>query len=320
MTPPRNQSFQNEIDSFVSLVSMDLDDAARSVDSPDEHWNYRLIEDRPVLRLPEGLLVLDYGLMLDRFTSGLYWLVADHVSEDNREAWSRTYGLMAEDLVKRQLRAFAPRNLGPGVIHTVFDEDDVQNAYGSRRRRPKSADLVIDLGDTWLVAEIVTRNLQVGTRVRGEFACLEADIEAGVLKKARQVADTIALITQDEKPLTSVTVQGKKVLPVIVVAGSFPLEPIGSGYIRTRLQAFRELSDSRVWPLCLLDIEDLNYLEALVQAGHPLVGLLTDWKSGDLLGVPFSTYAKQKLPIPEFSSRVKESHRKMDVAMTLLFG
>ena len=315
LSVPRNESLQADIDRFVSTFSMSLEDAIANVKSSDDPWNYRFLEDRPIIRLPEGLLVPDVALLLDRFTSGLYWLVADTLTGRERDAWRSTYGRMVEATLKRQLCSIAPRLVGPGSA-VIFDEDDIQATYGRRGFKPKAADIAIDYGDAWLVVEIVTRNLQVGTRIRGELACLESDIEFGVLDKVPQVAETVRLLLEDEERLTGRSAPvSRTIVPVVLIGEAFPLEPTGWGYIRSKLGGFEVLSDPRVRPLCLLDVDDFDYLEAMVEAGQSPVELLIGWKESDLHGVPFRKYARDKFPVPKLSSRVINAGDKMREAI-----
>ncbi len=42
------------------------------------------IQERPILRLPAGLLVLDERYLWDRVTRGLFWMVHDHERDPSR--------------------------------------------------------------------------------------------------------------------------------------------------------------------------------------------------------------------------------------------
>jgi hypothetical protein len=76
------------------------------------------------------LLVLDGPFLFDRFTSGLYWLVHDHLKaqdELSRQHWTQAWGDMVEAMAIEDLRPHAPIDLTGG--NTFFDEHDVEAAY-----------------------------------------------------------------------------------------------------------------------------------------------------------------------------------------------
>jgi len=77
----------------------------------------------------------------------------------------------------------------------------------------------------------------------------------------------------------------------------------------------RVLSDSRVEPLCLLDLDDLDYLEAMVGVGRSPVELPKSWKKSDLQRVAFCTCAKDESPVPRRASRVTDAGDKMMTAI-----
>jgi hypothetical protein len=89
----------------------------------------------------------------------------------------------------------------------------------------------------------------------------------------------------------------------VVVAGTFPLEPTTDGYIRGRLAEEGLLADARISPLCVLDLDDVDYLEALCEAGGCLPDLLNGWKSSPLSGIAFRIYAHSSGLIPAAPSR-----------------
>lgn len=78
--------------------------------------NFLAFGKTPVLRFPEGLLVLDESLLWERITIGRYWLVFDHLKAGEGDAvalaWTRAWGDMVEAAVGEILARCCLASLG----------------------------------------------------------------------------------------------------------------------------------------------------------------------------------------------------------------
>ena len=120
------------------------------------------IQERPLLRVGEVLLVLDEQYLIERATQGLYWFVHEHErgldGERGWKRWNGAYANMVERRVEDQLRRMAPPLLGGGSA--FFTEEDLQAAFP----RSKNTDAGIDFGELALLAEVVTAQAALATR------------------------------------------------------------------------------------------------------------------------------------------------------------
>lgn len=282
------------IDSFVGLVSATPDEIAVELASDARSpWNFVVFQDRPLLRLPEGLLVIDETLMLDLVTKGLYWDVHDHeksIGEKERHQWTQTYGEMIELSAEDQLKSISPIILGGGTA--FYSEEDVERAYGGKKR----CDAVIDFGTRFCLLEIVSGQLSTGSRSRGDFTSFESDTEKLVLKKARQLDAVTKSLIADEALLTkSSPPTRQRMIPIIVVGWGYPSSPVTARFIEEKLAAESLLADSRVAPLCIVDISEIEMLEGLSSQGESLPDILADWKTSSLADMSLRNYLLERV-------------------------
>lgn len=279
----------------LSILSMPLADCFEAVGPARSDFDLLALESRPVLEVKEGLLVVDAGLLWRRCTSGLFWAVHDWLrdrSQDEAASFREAYGAMVEAMVEDSLRSIAPVDLG--TQRTFFTEEDLAAAYGQVSR----CDAVIDFGTEILLIEVVSGQLTVPTRVKGDLDQLEKDFKKLVLLKCEQLDNTARLLFADEEPLTGVPHRTRSLtcIPVLVVGGGFPLNALSTGYVESRLAAQGLLTDPRIQPLCIVDLEDIDHLEGLSERGLSAPTLLTDWRASDIGSLPLNNYLRRYHP------------------------
>jgi hypothetical protein len=156
------------VDAYLDRFANTADDlAAAYAASPGggNYWDMLPVQDRPLLRDRAGVVVLDSVHLLQRFTTGLYWLVHDAEKaaggDPARETWAAAWAHMTEAIAEDTLRAVAPRP-GPDGRPTYFDENDFGAAYGGKR-----ADAGIDYRRAFVLAEVFSGGPTIKTRVLG---------------------------------------------------------------------------------------------------------------------------------------------------------
>ena len=252
--------------------------------APDD-WQMLPFEQHPVLRFGESVVVLDQGYLLDKVTSGLYWLVLDNeekvYGKKARELniWSQTYAEMIEALAEDTVRAMRLRLL-PGAGETFYTEEDLAAAYGKGVRL---CDAVLYFGRGMALFEVQKGQVSLDTRQRGLTDQFKADTGRMVLAKAKQLQGTADAILANESALTGYpATQRLRIFPVAVQGATYPLNPITVEYIRLQLEELGVLdgrNDARLEPLAVIDIGELEMLEGLVEnRGIGLVDALEGWK------------------------------------------
>ena len=269
----------------------------------------------------EGLLVLDIDYLWERVTSGLYWIVHDFEKsrgEWERQRWSQAFAEAIELLAEDELRAVAPQALGGG--RTLYTEEDFQQAYGTAKR----CDVAIDFGSDMLLAEIVSGQLSVPSRVEGDLDKFRSDTERLVVGKCRQLDAAAAAVLADASALTGFpAVAGLRVLPLLIVGGGYPVSPFTTAYVHEWLNTEGLLDDPRVDSLSIVDLGELEMLEGLADRGQTPVAVLRQWKESRLAEVSLRNFVVRTsgnvatLRASRMEPRVQETFQRLVEILSL---
>lgn len=278
------------VDRVLPLIARNLADHQGSLGEPVSPFDFLAVEAHPVVAEPEGLLVLDKDVLWALCTSGLYWLAHDGIKDKRgkkqRHQWTIAYAKMVENMVEDGLRPLAPPVLDGSK--SLYTEEDLERAYGQVSR----CDLVIDFGDVFLLVEIVSGQLTVQTRVHSDLEKLETDFDKLVFEKCKQLDSTARKLLEDESLLTGVAkgTRSPRIIPALVIGGGFGVNPLSIFHVRERLKVRQLLDNVRIAHLCILDLSDVEILEALGERGHSPSRLLDGWQSSDLYGAPLRNH------------------------------
>ena len=117
------------IEAYLGLFASTPDELAAKLDACPGSWQMLPIQERPLLRVGDVILVLNEQYLIERATQGLYWFVHDHErdldSKRGRPRWNNAHAAMVELRVEDQLRLQAPPLIGVAG-KTFFTEEDLQ--------------------------------------------------------------------------------------------------------------------------------------------------------------------------------------------------
>ena len=129
--------------------------------------------------------------------------------------------------------------------------------------------------------------------------------------KCRQLDSMATALLKDEEPLTGVP-HGKRharIVPALVVGGGIPLNPLVRTHIRECLQERGLLDHPLIEPLAILDLEDVELLEAAGERGMNPSDILVGWQASELSGLPLNNYMLREgtLVPPARPARMEET-------------
>ena len=124
---------------FLDLFASTPADLAAALRLCPQPWQMMPIQDKPLLRLDDDVVVLDERYLVERVTRGLYWLVHDHekqaYGEKARGAWTQVWSEIVETRVEDQLRRMAPVLIGgKPLLHRGAPADRVSGHQELRCR------------------------------------------------------------------------------------------------------------------------------------------------------------------------------------------
>ena len=278
---------------FLDGVAADRERLAAGFEDLDRDWGFVPFEQSPLLTDGTDHLVLDVPFLIDRVTTGLYWYVLDFertVGDERREAWQRAFGSIFEQYALGIAERLALPLLTGGS--TFYGPEDLKRAAVG-----KSPDCAIDFGNDLVLLEVVGGRLTPGSRVHGDERALANDTYKLVYKKAEQLDSFIGEMLDDETPLVgSLAPDGRRYFPVVVNPGSYPVNPMTMTAVEAHLEGKGWFSDGGVEPLAIIDIGELEIVEALKEHG---VGTLPEhlgsWIASDLHRVSLRNHLYDKI-------------------------
>jgi hypothetical protein len=296
------------IETYLASFASTMDELAVRLDACPGSWQMLPIQERPLLRIGDVLLVLDEQYLIERATQGLYWFVHEKERElDGDRGWKRwnnAYANMVERRVEDQLRRMTPPRITGGSY--FFTEEQLKAAFPGR----KNADAGIDYGSLVLLAEVVTTQVALDTRENADAAAYSKDIDKFFLKKARQLDETATSLFRDPQPAASPLDQpADRILPVAVRGGQFPVNPVTREHIEAALKnagllQYRSPS-ARIFPFAPVDLGELEMCETLRETrGLSLPDLIRNWQESEdyarssLRNFLINTYGEDSFPRP----------------------
>jgi len=304
------------IEAFLDLFSSTPSDLAAALNGCPQPWQMLPIQERPLLRLGGDVVVLDERYLAERITRGLYWLVHDHEKavhgEKARNQWTQSYSEMVETRVEDQVRPLAPLLIGGQ--RAFFTEEDLQAAFPGM-----NVDAGADFGSEVVLAEVVAGTVKLGTREQADVTSFREDAERLVLGKARQLYAVAANLLRDSQPPKSpLPVPAKRIFPIVVSGGQFPVNPLTIRYVREQLTAEGLPPVGAIEDLIVLDLEELEGIQALCQRrGIPLPQLLDDWRQSPYGGVAFRNYLAYQYGGQEIG-RPQDVQEALDDALAII--
>lgn len=268
--------------------------------SADESWfatqpidplavEFSGFRQRPLLRnRDEGLAPLSLQFLLYKGSDGFVDGLADYLRARNPRlslqlrTW---FGAVWERYIRQVL------NDTVADVRRVVSEEELKLLQS----RGRVCDIVISYPRAWLLVEAHARRVTYEGAVRGSAADFEADLRAGVLDEARQLAGSVRVLR------SSLAHDGDTYLPVVVVPWPFPVMPTTIRYVRTLVavdEDCAELNQSGVHPLVVLDGQDWETAVATsIKVGRSLHELIHDWQTGGYAETNFENWAKGELRV-----------------------
>ncbi|MFE6129523.1 hypothetical protein ACFQ6Q_14835 [Streptomyces sp. NPDC056437] len=280
------------VEAVLALITNDLPGMREAVrgERPEQRteWSFDPFQQWPVIRLPEDrLLILDARHLINRAFGWLpIWDIEFPPTERTKPTGHRKMAARAKQTLRHCSEVYISEVLhaitrDEGTTRRVYDDADLKAAYTAHGQR--IADAAIDYPGTWIVIEITTTQLrrEAATAVPGESQIEDID---KLVEELAQIDATITALRRDEAALTGAPVVGdRRFLPLLVLPEGFPVNPITLTVIRERARRKGLFSKPDADQVEIIDIEELEMIEALQEASGPsLLDILRSKQSGSL--------------------------------------
>jgi hypothetical protein len=248
-------------------------------------WDVLPFMRHPFFMLGDGgVVLLSPRALFSWLTDGFHYRLLDAARRrsagDHRRRISRQYtafaGELLEDYALNVVRSVHPgeRPVGGG---RVYGEQPYGRVNSNGNAAEKTSDIAIDLGLDLVLMEVSVSRLRADTLLLGDTEAVAEDLERMVIKKIRQLDHCVhALIAgRAHIPANGPEVdmnRVERIWPVLVTAGNITQSAALWQYVHSQIK--RELMQPKVQPLTILDVEDLETVCGLIEAGHALLDIL----------------------------------------------
>jgi hypothetical protein len=278
---------------------------------------------RPAVRLPSGKVMPIAPRALEAWMGAggnyyRYFDLARDKGDATREQFSVFNGWLVETYACESVeRAYPPKPPSqvwlPGTVH----RDIPYAAKGGERRTP---DCVIDLTPELVVIEVTSSRLTEKSVVDADPDAVRADVQKVLIDKIRQLGNRIEDLREGVATLPGVQMeQIDRIWPIVISSDGLFQTPTLWAYIGPTVES--DLSQPKVQPLTLFDIEDLEELMGLVLADHSLVDILRDKTSNQWRERELAAWFRGSGIYPDASPLARRQFEDAtDSAVRVLFG
>lgn len=240
----------------------------------------RVFSEHPMIEFPDGSLVcVSRRLLRDRFTHGIYWIIANSLVGNARNTFTNFFGEVFEEYIRRCML----RSLGRGFL--------ARATYGPRARPLVDGGLVTprSLGLT----ESKAARLLLRAREVGAEADLKASVERVLEEAASQLADAIR--AGQEGQLAGLGVHREtRYYPIVVTYEPLPAHPFALELYDSILYRDGRLGGANVRPVTLMNTRDVESLEAIIGDGEVWPDFLSRKHTPKYRYLPFHNYVYER--------------------------
>ena len=287
----------------------------------------RALLRKPVIELSDGSLAGVSGqLLVQRYTSGLYWDIHDALPDDtsatpNRRTFQTFFGELHERYGHDVLKRIADHQVQAKRQLRLMSEQDYAVSAGSN----PDALLLETIGSRNTRATLfefkVGRPRYVDSIVKGDFQKFQKDLSRKIAEGLDQEIGFCRQLLSGERTISDLPVQDiKKWLFVIVVTDQFPSWEIMLRPLRQLLADAADLETSQTIGPFVLSLSEFEQLETLPE--KRVSELLMEWANGPDRGLPFhSFYAHRTRGQPISNVYVDQlAHDDLCNSQVTLFG
>lgn len=266
---------QERLDGALDLISAPVESLRESIRSDEQAenweavgWLFSPLERHPVLQWQNDYIVISPRFLQERVFGWPAVFDLQHaLRTDNRASDAeRAIGRLrekTETYTRDVLDSIASSQ--EGLARRVYHERSLKEAFGAS---DKTADAAIDYGDAWAVVEISTRRLARPV-VYARHGAIEQEIEV-LIAKCKQLDATIKKLRRDESRLTGHPPAGpRRFYPILVMTEGYAVNPVVNLRLREVLHMKRLLSGKDTGPVEIMDLQTLELVESVAEAGGP---------------------------------------------------
>ncbi len=255
-----SQVTQEEMDLFLRAVACSLEELANTVlaeTSSDPRFDFVPFRSKPMYGTVAGnFACTDPAFLLEKMHAGVFWLISDKLSRDNRDDLFKAWGKLFEHYVDWLFQGMSRR---PAAF---FSFPTWENGV-------ESFDGVFSKESLIVTMEYKGGFLSREAKYSGSPDALLPELERKVVAGCKQLASKIGMLFNKNRPkrkkLRDVSIQHvKRVLPLLIVQDHALRGLMVNWWLNRRFQELIKLqpvaADVEVLPLNVVNIQELETL------------------------------------------------------------
>lgn len=234
----------------------------------DLEWNFDTMERYPLIGMEDGTYLALEPAHLVRRCMG--WAPVYDLGR-KRNGSEHSMAMTSEACTFEVLEAMY--DAGP-LSRRLFSESELKALAPDSR----CADAAVDFGGSFVVIEITARRTPRDV-VHGKSTDALNDLLDMVLDELEQIAGTARALQTERHHLTGVpSTNGIRIYPVVIMVEGFPTSPVTLSEIRAMAENQALFKGLPVGPIEVIDLVELEMLEAVMEVGGPSLPDLLDAK------------------------------------------
>lgn len=233
------------------------------------YYSFILMRKKPLVKA-NGHIYFASGLrfLKEKLTGGIFWDIFDSFDKARKYKMFRFFGEIFEEYVKDLFKRLYGKNK---LTRMYFFEKE----YGKPTK--KTSDVMLCYPPEAIFIEANASRLRmVETAVAGKLASFREDLQKIVYNSAKQLNRVIDDFSEKQFELDGINKDHiHKIYPVILTLSPIPqADLIWMEEFEPQLKSFGYLQQKHVAKLQLIDIEEMEMIEALVKSGFNFKDIL----------------------------------------------
>ena len=302
---------EKKVNAFFDLLSTTLPRLKtdlQSSSSPKRRrefiYDLLLLRANPLLKINSEIFIpFSIPFLFERITSGIFWLVLDHLNDnygrDISDRFTRYHGRIFQEYVEEIVQNIHKH-------HPIDGERIVQEqTYKIRKQEGKTPDIMIFGSDYAIFFEASATRMQAkGTISLGRKDAFDSDFKKMILHNAKSLDNFINKFRKGSIVIDGIEPKNIAFFyPVIVTIETFAGQnPIINPFLKNKFKINKLFPSKDIAGLTILEINDIEYIEGYVNASF--IDILKSWhsQSSDLLPKEHFKDHIKKFPEKDVSS------------------
>lgn len=235
------------------------------------YYSFILMRQKPMIKVNRYIYFpTSLKFLKEKITAGIYWEIVDFLKGARKDKFFRFFGEIFEEYVKDLFKRIYPQK--SFLVKRCFFEQK----YGKKAVK-RTSDVMLVYGNEAIFIEANASRLRmVETAVAGDIDAFRKDLDKVIFASAKQLNRVIKDFRNNEFNLNGLNfTQITRIYPIILTISPVPqFDLLWLEEIEKKLKLLGYLQCRNIASLQIIDIEEMEMIEALMQNGFSFLDIL----------------------------------------------